>query len=198
MHDPFKTTCDFLTSAMPTRRQFLKVGLAASALLLAPWNAWAKVGKTLTELPERTISLYNTHTGELLSKFIYWQDGNYIKEALDEISYLLRDHRTDEVRPFDPLVIDQAFALSRKFAKDQPFEILSGFRTEETNLELRHRSRRVARHSLHIEAKAIDLRLPGVPTRQLRAAALSLHEGGVGYYPARGFVHIDSGPVRRW
>jgi uncharacterized protein YcbK (DUF882 family) len=198
MPSSLKNTCDFLSSAIPSRRQVLQAGLAASAILLAPWNAWAKVGKALTELPERTISLYNTHTGELLSKFIYWQDGNYIKEALDEISYLLRDHRTDEVRPFDPLVIDQVFALSRKFARNQPFEIFSGFRSEETNKELRHRSRRVARHSLHIEAKAIDLRLPGVPTKQLRAAALSLREGGVGYYPKRGFVHIDSGPVRHW
>ena len=199
MHDPFKTTCDFLSSAIPTRRQVLKVGLVASAYLLAPWQAWAKVGKkALIDLPERTISLYNTHTGELLSKFVYWQDGNYIKQALDEISFLLRDHRTDDVREFDPLVIDQAFALSRKFATGRPFEILSGFRTEETNQELRQRSRRVAKHSLHIEAKAIDLRLPGVSIKQLRSAALSLLDGGVGYYPQRGFVHIDSGPARHW
>jgi uncharacterized protein YcbK (DUF882 family) len=198
MPNTFKNTCDFFASAIPTRRQVLKVGLAASALLLSPWQAWAKVGKALVDLPERTISLYNTHTGELLSKFVYWQDGNYIKEALDEISFLLRDHRTGEIREYDPLVIDQAFAISRKLGKNQPFEILSGFRTEETNAELRHRSRRVAKHSLHIEAKAIDLRLPGVSIKQLRAAAMSLHDGGVGYYPRRGFVHIDSGPVRHW
>jgi len=198
MSNSFKTTCDFLTSAIPTRRQVLKVGLVASAMLLSPWQAWAKVGKALTDLPERTISLYNTHTGELLSKFVYWQDGNYIKDALDEISFLLRDHRNDEVLPFDPAVLDQAFAINRKLGKSQPFEIFSGFRSEETNKELRQRSRRVAKHSLHIEARAIDLRLPGVPIRQLRAAALSLRQGGVGYYPQRGFVHIDSGPVRQW
>ncbi|MCM2263598.1 MAG: DUF882 domain-containing protein [Desulfuromonadales bacterium] len=198
MHDPFKTTCDFLTSAMPTRRQVLQVGLAASALFLAPWNAWAKVGKMITELPERTVNLYNVNTGELLSRFIYWQDGNYIKEALDEISYLLRDHRTDEVKEIDPLVIDQICALGSTFEAFQPFEIISGYRSEETNKELRHRSRRVAKHSLHIEGRAIDLRLPGVSTKQLRAAALSLHNGGVGYYPKRSFVHIDSGPIRHW
>jgi len=198
MHNSLKTTCDFLSSAIPTRRQVLKAGLVASAMLLAPWQAWAKVGKALADLPERTISLYNAHTGEMLSKFVYWQDGNYIKEALDEISYLLRDHRTDEVLPFDPAVIDQAFAISRKIEKNQPFEIFSGFRSEMTNKQLRNRSRRVAKHSLHIEAKAIDLRLPSVPIKQLRAAALSLREGGVGYYPQRGFVHIDSGPVRSW
>lgn len=198
MHDPFKTTCDFLASAMPTRRQVLQVGLAASALLLAPWNAWAKVGKMITDLPERTVNLYNVNTGELLSRFIYWQDGNYIKEALDEISYLLRDHRTDEVKSIDPLVIDQLFTLGLTFETLQPFEIISGYRTVETNTELRHRSRRVAKHSLHIEGRAIDLRLPGVSIKQLRAAALSLHNGGVGYYPKRSFVHIDSGPVRHW
>jgi uncharacterized protein YcbK (DUF882 family) len=183
---------------MPTRRQFLQIGVAASALLLAPWNAWAKVGKMITELPERTVNLYNVNTGEMLSRFIYWQDGNYIKEALGEISYLLRDHRTDEVKQIDELVIDQIFSLSRTFETLRPFEIISGYRSEETNQELRHRSRRVAKHSLHIEGRAIDLRLPGVSVKQLRAAALSLRDGGVGYYPKRGFVHIDSGPVRFW
>lgn len=198
MYDPLKTTCDFLTAAIPTRRQFLKAGLFASAILMAPWQAWAKVGKLITELPERTVNLYNVNTGELLSKFIYWQDGNYLKEALDEISYLLRDHRTDEIKPIDPLVIDQICILGQTFEAFQPFEIISGFRSAETNQALRHRSRRVAKHSLHIEGRAIDLRLPGVPIKQLRAAALSLHNGGVGYYPKRGFVHIDSGPVRQW
>ena len=198
MHDPFKTTSDFLASAIPTRRQVLKVGLAASAYLLAPWQAWAKVGKALIDLPERTVSLYNTHTGELLSKFVYWQDGNYIKQALDEISFLLRDHRTDEMCEFDPVVLDQVCAISRKLTNSQPFEVLSAYRTEETNLELRQRSRRVAKHSLHIEGRALDLRLSGVPSKQLRAAALSLQQGGVGYYPKRGFVHIDSGPIRHW
>jgi uncharacterized protein YcbK (DUF882 family) len=165
---------------------------------MTPRLVWAKVGKSMAEFPERAISIYNIHTGELLSKFIYWQDGNYIKEALDEINVLLRDYRTDEVKEIDPQVIDQAFAINRKFSINRPFEIFSGYRTEETNEELRHLSRRGARHSLHIEGRAIDLRLPGVPIKTLRAAALSLRTGGVGYYPSRGFVHIDTGPVRHW
>jgi len=198
MHNPLKNTCDLLASAIPTRRQVLKVGLAASALLLTPWQVWAKVGKSLTELPERSISLYNTHTGEFLSKFVYWQDGNYLKDALDEISFLLRDHRNDEVLDFDPVVIDQVFAISRKFKTARPVEIFSGYRSAESNQELRNQSRRVAKHSLHIEGRALDLRIPGVPISQLRSAAMTLRQGGVGYYPKSGFVHIDSGPVRSW
>ena len=198
MHDPLKTTCDLLAGAIPTRRQVLKMGVFASALMMMPWQAWAKVGRSIVELPERAISLYNVNTGEFLSKFIYWQDGNYLKGALDEISYLLRDHRTDEAIEFDPLVIDQAFAINRVLGVSQPFEIISAYRSETTNKALRRQSRRVARHSMHIEGRAIDLRLPGVPVKKLQAAALSLQEGGVGFYPRRGFVHIDSGPVRHW
>jgi hypothetical protein len=91
MHNPFKDTCDLLASAIPTRRQVLQVGLAASAMLLTPWQVWAKVGKSLADLPERTISLYNTHTGELLSKFVYWQDGNYIKDASVQVDRVVLD-----------------------------------------------------------------------------------------------------------
>jgi len=198
MPHSFKSTCELLTSAIPTRRQVLKVGLAASALLMTPWQVWAKASKTLLELPERTVTLYNTNTGEFLSKFVYWQDGNYIKQALDEINFLLRDHRTDQVCEFDPTVLDQVFAISRKLKTAKPFEVLSAYRTVETNQKLRKSSRRVAKRSLHIEGRALDLRLPGMPSKQLRTAALSLHQGGVGYYPKRGFVHIDSGPVRSW
>ncbi len=198
MQAPLKTTCEFLSAVIPTRRQFLQAGLAASAILLTPWQLWAKVGKSLADLPERAVSLYNTNTGELLSKFIYWQDGNYIKEALGEISYLLRDHRTDEVCLFNPAVIDQVCVIGRQFESGRPFEIISGYRSVETNRELRLHSKRVARHSLHVEARAIDLRLPGVPLGDLRTAALALRSGGVGYYPKKGFVHLDNGPLRRW
>ena len=198
MQHSLKSTCELLTSAIPTRRQVLKVGLAATALLMTPWQVWAKASKALLELPERTVTLYNTNTGEFLSKFVYWQDGNYIKQALDEISYVLRDHRTEEMCEFDPSVLDQVFAITCKLTTAKPFEVLSAYRTEETNQKLRKNSRRVARHSLHIEGRALDLRLPGLPSKQLRAAALSLHQGGVGYYPQRGFVHIDSGPIRSW
>lgn len=198
VQDSLKNTCDLLASAIPTRRQVLKAGLFASAMLMLPWQALARVGKSFADIPERSVNLYNVNTGEFLSRFVYWQDGNYIKEALDDINYILRDHRTDLVHPFDPQVIDQVFMLTQQLDPHRPFEVLSAFRSAETNQELRRKSRRVARHSLHIEARALDLRLPGVPTAQLRKAAVSLEQGGVGYYPQRGFVHIDSGPIRRW
>ena len=179
-----------------TRRQFVKASFGAILLCAAPWPAWAK--QLLDNRSERFLSLYNTHTGEKLSKVVYWQRGSYLRESLRDIDYLLRDHRTDETMHIDAGALDVMFALREKFPVGKPFEIISGYRSPETNRTLRKTSSGVAKTSFHTRGQAIDLRLPGVPLNKLRTAALQMKRGGVGYYPKSDFIHIDTGPVRSW
>lgn len=147
--------------------------------------------------PVRRLSLYNTHTGEALDAE-YCIRGKYRADALQEINHILRDHRTGEVAPIDPGVLDFLHAISRKVGARVPFHIISGYRSPETNAQLHDRSGNVARYSLHMEGKAVDIRLPDVSLRFLRQAALNLSRGGVGYYPKADFVHVDVGRVRFW
>lgn len=193
MQDKDRTTPK--TSDM-NRRQILKVGLIASLVCLSPMPAWARLG--LPGPSVRSLSLLNTHTGERLKELVYWEKGLYIPDALQDINYVLRDHRTDEIHKIDPLTLDLMAAISRKLDVKRPFEIISGYRSPQTNQYLRHASNGVAKNSYHIQGKAVDLRLPGVPLKIVRKAALTLRKGGVGYYPKSNFVHIDSGAVRSW
>jgi uncharacterized protein YcbK (DUF882 family) len=146
------------------------------------------------------LRMTNAHTGESLN--IIYRIGNvYIPEALDRLNYFLRDHNTQDVSTYDPREFDVLHAMmSRLGQADGVITVMCGFRTAETNEALRHGSVRtgVAEHSQHMEGHAIDLRVPGVSTITLRNAALSLHAGGVGYYPVSQFVHVDVGPVREW
>ncbi len=180
----------------PYRRLLLKAGFLASVACLVPGQVLAQLG--LTGVQERSLSLLNTHTGEELRKLVYWQKGVYLEGSLEEISYVLRDHRTDEVHSIDPVTLDLMAAISRKVGATRPFEIISGYRSPESNSELRGQSRRVAKNSYHMKGMAVDLRLPGYPLKKLRRAALDLRMGGVGYYPKSNFVHVDSGSVRSW
>ena len=187
------------TSTSPVdfdRRKLLKAGLLVSLACLTPLPAWAGYG--INGPRERSLSLLNTHTGERLKKVVYWEQGSYIPDALDHLNYVLRDHRTNEVCSIDPITLDLMAAISRKVDAKRPLEIISGYRSFKTNEELRRTSRGVARNSYHMQGKAVDLRLPGVPLRHVRKAALELQMGGVGYYPKSNFVHIDSGRVRTW
>jgi uncharacterized protein YcbK (DUF882 family) len=179
-----------------TRRQILKVGLFASVACLSPMPAWARF--SLTGLKERSLSLLNTHTGERLKEVVYWEKGLYLPDALHDINYVLRDHRTDEIHKIDPKTLDLMAAISRKLDAKRPFEIISGYRSPETNKYLRSISNGVAKNSYHIQGKAVDMRLPGVPLKHVRKAAIDLRMGGVGYYPQSDFVHVDSGKVRYW
>lgn len=178
------------------RRQLLKAGLLASFVCLNPVPVLAR--NVLFAVPERTLSLLNTHTGERLKEVVYWEQGRYLADALQDIDYVLRDHRTDQVHAIDPVTLDLMAAISRKLGARRPFEIISGYRSPQTNQALRKNSTGVARKSFHTQGMAVDLRLPGVPLKDVRKAALDLRMGGVGYYAKSNFVHVDSGKVRSW
>jgi uncharacterized protein YcbK (DUF882 family) len=144
------------------------------------------------------LRLYNTHTGERMD-IIYRSGDQYVPEALAKLDYFLRDHRTGDVRHFDPRLYDILSDLTASVG--QPggeIDIVCGYRTSSTNETLRAHTTGVAKNSLHIQAEAIDLRVPGVDTLELRKAALALHRGGVGYYPHSDFIHVDVGRVRQW
>lgn len=174
-----------------SRRGFLKATAAATGLLIAPSPAvWARHN-------HRALSMRNLHTGEKITR-TYWIEGKYLAEPLADIAHVLRDHRNDEVHPIDPHVLDILHRLQHKLGSHQPFEIISGYRSPITNAMLRNRSGGVAKKSLHMRGRAIDVRLPGRDLAKLRQAALSLKAGGVGYYPKSNFLHLDTGRVRQW
>lgn len=146
------------------------------------------------------LRLQNLHTGESLD-IVYRIGDTYIPEALEKLDYFLRDHYTQDVISYDPKEFDVLHSVMQRLHRpDGVIDIVCGYRTPETNEMLRDESPHsgVAEHSQHMEGHAIDIRVPGVTTARLRNAALSLHEGGVGYYPVSHFVHVDVGPVRQW
>jgi len=146
---------------------------------------------------EKTLSFYNTHTGETL-KTVYWYEGAYRRESLSEINFILRDFRANEVKPIAPQLLDLVYKLSRVLDSHAPIHIISGYRTPATNAILAAHSNGVAKHSLHLLGEAIDLRIPGRRLRDVRRAAVALRGGGVGYYPRSDFIHVDIGRVRYW
>lgn len=148
-------------------------------------------------LSERSLSFYNTHTGERLT-VIYRRHGNYIPESLEKINYILRDHRTGDTHPIDPKLMDYLYDLQTKVGNHGDVHIISGYRSPETNRKLRRNSKGVAQGSLHMQGKALDFRLPGTDTARLRDAARKMKRGGVGYYKKSDFIQIDTGRVRCW
>jgi uncharacterized protein YcbK (DUF882 family) len=146
---------------------------------------------------KRQLYFYHTHTKESLA--VVYHDGNhYIPAALEQINNFLSDFRNGDVRAIDPATLDILFRLRAHFGGSGTFEIISAYRSPETNAMLRAKGRDVAKRSLHMEGKAIDARLRGVDTASLRDAAIALKLGGVGYYRASDFVHVDNGRVRTW
>jgi uncharacterized protein YcbK (DUF882 family) len=176
-----------------TRRKLLK--LSAAALLESSAPLFAARAAAAPET--RSLSLVHTHVDESLS-IDYFSNGAYVPEALARLNHLLRDFRTGEVHRIDPPLFDILYDLRALAGGAAPYEIISCYRSPRTNAELRDRSSAVAEHSLHMEGKAIDVRIRGFDTRKLRDLALSMHRGGVGYYEKSDFVHVDTGRVRAW
>jgi uncharacterized protein YcbK (DUF882 family) len=147
---------------------------------------------------DHTLTLYHTHTGERI-RITYRRGDEYIPEALAKLDYFLRDYRTGAVRHFDPHLYDVLSDLTSSIGHPGgEIDIVCGYRTPSTNESLRAHSSGVSKNSLHMQAEAIDLRMPDVDTLTLRKAALALRRGGVGYYPHSDFIHVDIGRVRQW
>jgi uncharacterized protein YcbK (DUF882 family) len=145
----------------------------------------------------RWLKLHNVHTQEKLEA-VYFDKGEYVPDAVQALDKVLRDFRTGDVHPMNPRLFDTLADLADKTDTKAHFQVISGYRSPKTNAMLNERSGQVARRSLHMDGKAIDIRVPGVKLAHLRDAAKSLKIGGVGYYPASNFVHVDTGRVRYW
>ncbi len=182
---------DSPTRSSLNRRRFLQASLGLSTALALPASFAA------SKPADRILSLHNLHTGERV-KATYWAEGQYQASELATLNHILRDHRTDEVVDMDIRLINLLTLLHEQVDGKQDFNIISGYRSPMTNAKLRQQSSGVAKKSFHMQAKAVDIALPGRDLKQLNKAALALQVGGVGYYPKSGFIHVDTGPVRHW
>ena len=178
-----------------SRRGFIKQ-LAGGALLTLAGPDLAHAAK-LRFPAHKTLAFANVHTGDRL-KLTYYEKGRYIKSALHEIDYLLRDYRNGQIHRIDIYLLDQLHDLKQLMNLNKPFDIISGYRSPATNRYLHDEGHGAANHSLHMQGRAIDIRVDGVACRHIRNAALTLRRGGVGYYPDSDFVHLDTGKIRYW
>ena len=176
------------------RRMALKAFAGLAVAVAAPTPVWAKA---ILRRSGRELSLLNLHTGERL-RAEYWHNGNYVPDALHAVSIILRDHCNNKVHPIDPSLLDLITALHTRVHSSAPFNVICGYRSPETNAMMHEASAGVAAHSLHMQGMAIDIRLPGTRLGAIRKTALAMRQGGVGYYPADDFVHVDTGTVRHW
>jgi uncharacterized protein YcbK (DUF882 family) len=169
-------------------------GLAAAAV--APAAAPVSQVRSASNAP-RWLKLHNIHTQEKLEA-VYFDKGEYVPDAVQALDKVLRDYRTGDVYSMHPELFDTLADVARKTGSKSHFQVISGYRSPKTNAMLHQRSGEVAKRSLHMDGKAMDVYLEDVALDRLRAAALDLKRGGVGYYPVSNFVHLDVGPVRRW
>lgn len=181
------------------RRRILKTGaLAAGALAAGLWRARrAEAGPAVVPQASKRIAFRNLHTPESL-EVEFFRDGDYVPEALSAIQVLLRDFRNGEQHPIDPPLLDYLHDLARSAGVDPQFHVISGYRSPVTNALLHEHSNGVARNSLHMQGRAIDVRLAGIDCAQLAGLALDMARGGVGYYRSSDFVHLDTGRIRSW
>lgn len=169
-----------------------------SVVVLPGMLSAPKATATISEAPEYRLRFLQTHTGERLD-IVYRRGDSYVPEALTRLDEYLKDWRTGDVLHYDPRLFDLLHDIERKLGHpDDEVDVVSGYRSPWSNESLRRSGHHVARHSLHTQAMAIDIRISGVSTSSLRNAALALRRGGVGYYADSAFVHVDVGRVRRW
>jgi uncharacterized protein YcbK (DUF882 family) len=168
--------------------------LAVAAGALVPEALASSLSKGTDD---RKLAFFNLHTEENLQT-CYWSRGSYVPESLVEVNHILRDFRTGEIKPIRPELLDLLFAIRQKLNTGEAFQVISGYRSPATNALLRQHSEGVAKNSLHMQGMAIDIRVPGRHLSDLRQTATLLRRGGVGYYPASDFVHVDVGRVRYW
>ena len=178
-----------------TRRTLLGA-FAATSVIAAPTYSHA-FGFLRGAGDVRRVRMYNGRTGEDIDT-VYWIEGNYIKDALNEINYFMRDWRNDQVKEIDTRAIDIAAAAHNLLDTTEPYLLISGYRSPATNAMLRARSSGVAKNSRHLKGQANDLRLKSRSVSQMYRAASAIAAGGVGRYTSSNFVHMDCGPVRSW
>ncbi|MCV6591234.1 MAG: DUF882 domain-containing protein [Marinobacterium sp.] len=172
-----------------------------SAVVVPPLARAASVSDTLENtsgLPlARSLQLENLHTGESVAT-AFWTPQGYQPDALQAINKVLRDHRADQATEMDIGLLETLVELTRRLDTQAPVQVISAYRSPQTNEMLRRKGHKVAKRSYHLKGQAVDIRIPGVELKDLHRAALSLKRGGVGFYGRSNFVHLDVGPVRRW
>jgi uncharacterized protein YcbK (DUF882 family) len=176
----------------PTNRRGFLAGMAVAGLGLV------RVPRLFAAMESpRSLSFRHLHTGENLT-VEYYAGGKYLPGALHDVNHCLRDWRNDKVHPIDPELLDLLSDLHQASGSKLPFDVICGYRSPETNRMLASKSEKVSPRSLHLQGKAIDIRLSDVSLAHFRDTALKLRRGGVGYYPDSNFVHVDTGRVRAW
>jgi uncharacterized protein YcbK (DUF882 family) len=177
---------------MPGRRRFLAAAVAAGLGIAAtPLTVLARTPD------RRELAFEHLWTGETL-RITYSAGGRYDRDALTAIDHLLRDHRTAQTHRIDPALLDILWEVGGRTRARAPYQVICGYRSPATNSMLARRSSGVARRSLHMDGRAVDIRLPGVRTSALRDTAIAMRRGGVGYYRSSNFVHLDTGAFRTW
>ncbi|WP_192458632.1 YcbK family protein [Musicola keenii] len=175
------------------RRKWLALGGAALGIALLPDQSLASLS---TSRP-RILTLNNLNTGEHL-KAEFFDGRRYNKDELTRLNHFFRDYRANKIKTIDPKLFEQLYRLQVMLGTQRPVQLISGYRSHNTNEDLRASSKGVAKQSYHTQGKAMDFHIEGVQLANIRKAALKLGAGGVGYYPQSNFVHIDTGPARTW
>jgi len=178
--------------ARVSRRTFIALAFAALAIMASVASP-----DRVRAADARQLSFYHTHT-RLSLDVVYYANGEYIDSALDDINRFLKDFRTGEMAEMNPQLLDLLHDVRNELGSEEAYEVISAYRSPKTNEMLRATTTGVAKKSQHLEGNAIDVRLRGVRTTNLRDAALHMERGGVGFYSRSDFVHLDMGPVRHW